>query len=169
LVALALVSQGCAVFVRGTTQDVTIRTTAPDAKIEVDGVLQQTTVDVAPNTSAAVTSAVVKLDRGLFHYVRIVAPGYFPLEATLRPATNEDWLLAEEWLMWPVLWLPMAIDLNSGALNDLKDPVELEPMKTPTVEAQAAGATRVVVRTAEVEREESRYYRTARGNLDDGF
>ncbi len=169
LVALALASQGCAVFVRGTTQDVTIRTTTPDAQIEVDGVKQQVKVDVAPNSSGTVTSVVVNLDRALFHYVRIEAPNYFPLEATLRPSTNEDWLFGEECLMWPILWLPMAIDLNTGALNDLADPVDLELMKTPTVEAQAAGATRQVVRRAEVEPEDLRAYRTARGNLNDGY
>jgi hypothetical protein len=155
-------SQGCAVFVRGTTQDVTIRTATPGARIEVDGVPMKGAVDVAPNQSAAVTTVVVNLDRGLYHVIRIEAPNHFPLEATVRPATNEDWLFAEECTMWPILWLPMAIDINSGALNDLPDPIDLQLTRTPSTAAEAAGAVHQLIRRPSTEHEELRDYRTAR-------
>jgi hypothetical protein len=131
-------SQGCALCVRGDEQDVELRSSTPDIRVEVDGV-----------AIAAVGSLPsVTLDRNRVHLIRAEAPGYDPIEVTLIPCMNEDWLFAEQCTLWPILWLPMALDLNTGALNDLVTPVELNLKRTAPPPPAPAGNPNAVVQAA---------------------
>jgi len=138
LLGLIISTQGCALCVRGDEQDVELRSNIPDIRVEVDGV-----------AIAAVGSLPsVTLDRNRVHLIRAEAPGYDPMEVTLVPCMNEDWLFAEQCTLWPVLWLPMALDLNTGALNDLVSPVDLNLKKTPPPPPAPANAPNTVVQAA---------------------
>lgn len=177
VVGLAFMSQGCAIVVRGDRQDVSIRSQVPDTHVEVDGVALKLS-DVA-NAGSNCAAGVIELDRNRVHEIRAQAPGYDPLVVIVYPAMSDDWLFAEQCTMWPILWLPMAIDLNSGALNDLPETIDLPLVKSkepvtaqgPSATANAAEIreTKIVIRKQPPPRESLRECRTSRMSFDDGY
>jgi hypothetical protein len=116
LLGLTLVTQGCAVFVRGDQQDVRLETKVPGVQLWADG--------------NPVKPGPVTLDRGRIHVFQAEAPGYDPMEITVYPVVDDDWLFAEQCTMWPILWLPMAVDLNTGALNNLPASIDMTQRKS---------------------------------------
>jgi len=136
LLGLVISTQGCALCFRGDEQDVTIQSDTPDIRIEVDGLAV-----VGSNT-------IVTLDRNRVHLIHAEAPGYDTMEITLIPCMDEDWLFAEQCTLWPILWLPMALDLNTGALNDLVSPVDINLRRTPPPPAPNPNNPNAVVQAA---------------------
>ncbi|MEZ0230509.1 MAG: hypothetical protein ACAI25_17945 [Planctomycetota bacterium] len=124
LLGLTFATQGCAILVRGDMQDVTVQSQVPEIRFAVDGVPAKL--------------GEIELDRNRVHVIHAEAPGYDSLELTVYPSINEDWLFAEQAFMWPILWLPMAVDYNSGALNDIPSPIDLTLTKTKEPAPQAA-------------------------------
>ncbi len=125
LAGLSFATQGCAVFVRGDMQDVTVQSQVPGIKIAVDG--------------QPAKLGEIEMDRGKVHVIHAEAPGYDSLELTVYPSINEDWLFGEQAFMWPILWLPMAVDYNSGALHDIPSPIDLVLTKQKEAPPAAAG------------------------------
>lgn len=168
LLGVALLSQGCAIFVRGDQQDVVIQSQVPEVRIEVDGKPAQL--------------GTFELDRGRVHVIHAEAPGYDTLDVTVYPSVNDDWLFGEQCTMWPVLWLPMAIDYNSGALNDLPTPIDLQLSKSKAPPATAQGEqpsttvpvaevkeVKIVIKKPPAQYDSIRHYRTSRTDLKDGY
>jgi hypothetical protein len=146
---------------RGDLQDVTVQSQVADVKIDIDG------------TPAKL--GVVELDRARTHVIHAEAPGYDPLELIVYPQLNDDWMFAEQCTMWPILWLPMAIDYNSGALNDFPSPIDIALTKSKTT-AQADGTSvtetrevKLVIKKPAAELTSVRQSRTARMDLQDGY
>jgi hypothetical protein len=127
LLGVAFATQGCAIIVRGDMQEVTLQSAVAEGiRVEVDG--------------KAAKLGVVELDRSRIHVIRAEAPGHDPVEVTVHPFINEDWLFAEQCTMWPVLWLPMAVDYNSGSLHDFPATIDLPLAKSKTPDPATAGA-----------------------------
>ena len=126
LLGLAFATQGCAILVRGDVQDVTLTSTVAEGlRVEVDG--------------KPAKLGTVELDRGRIHVIYAEAPGHDSLEVTVHPFINDDWLFAEQCTMWPILWLPMAVDYNTGSLHDLPETIDLNLTKTKEAPPTPAG------------------------------
>jgi hypothetical protein len=121
---VALAPGGCATVLHGTTQEISILSGPPGARVEIDGV------------PSGQTPLVTKLPRKQAHQVRIEANGYLTYETTLRRS-------AGPWL-WPdivgtaMFVVPLPVDALSGALYELS-PKQVQATLVPRPDTLAAG------------------------------
>jgi hypothetical protein len=115
-VAGAALGPGCALAMRGRTQEVTIRASPADARITVDG--------------KPVRAGPVRLERGRNHVVRVEAPGYRPGGAAINSHLTAsfavgDAVFAASGLLFfyvgaIVTCVPLVVDAATGAIDELE-------------------------------------------------
>jgi len=130
LLALAVLTDGCALIFRGSEQDVTVNADQPDAQIAVDG-------------NGIVQGSTLHLKRGEEHIVTAKLQGYKPYRSTIRTVTSGGITFFYTGFVYvgailivglPLL-IPWVIDGATGALNEL-DPdrltITMMPEDAPT-------------------------------------
>jgi hypothetical protein len=113
VVLLSVALMGCGTIIKGGTQEVVIRTPAPDAEIVVKSFKGRDVYQGPPG--------IVKLAREDSYVVTVAAPGYRERKITITKSIS-GWMFAN--LIWviPILWgVGIAVDAASGGLWTLGD------------------------------------------------
>jgi hypothetical protein len=109
LVALS----GCGTIIKGGSQDIIIRSPAPDAEVTVKSFKGRDVYQGPPGT--------VKLAREDSYTVTVTAPGYRERKVTITKSIS-GWMFGN--LIWvlPIFWgIGVAVDASSGGLWTLGD------------------------------------------------
>lgn len=130
MMLLLAASSGCATIVHGTTQEVTVACSLPDAVITLDG--------------HPVKPGIIEMKRGEDHVVGATAQGFEPVRVPIHSSISTGWAVSETILGLAgfigygigevVTFIPLLVDSLDGAICSLdRDSVvlQLEPSLPP--------------------------------------